>query len=107
MHFPKFPVGDEMTCPYKNCKNNNWHHHDLIYDQLIYNGPCTWYVNWICEVISDNHRINHGRAEYMEFEGTSDFGDNSEDMFQCTNGTNGPNDNAKKKFGHLEEGKQP
>ena len=38
--FPKFAVGDEMTCPCKKCKNIKWQSHDLIYDHLICNGPC-------------------------------------------------------------------
>ena len=43
--FPEFAVGDEMTCPCKNCRNIKWHREDLIYDHLICNGPSPLYLN--------------------------------------------------------------
>ncbi|XP_074363733.1 uncharacterized protein LOC141704386 [Apium graveolens] len=105
--FPKFSVGDEMLCPCKNCRNGKWHTQDLIYDHLICHGPCPLYANWICEVSSKDHRIDIERAENMGFEDSFTFGDNLDEMFHRTNDTTGPNDDAKKFYGHLEEGKQP
>ncbi|XP_074322756.1 uncharacterized protein LOC141659726 [Apium graveolens] len=105
--FPKFSVGDEMLCPCKNCRNGKWHTQDLIYDHLICHGPCPLYANWICEVSSKDHRIDIERAENMGFEDSFTFGDNLDEIFHRTNDTTGPNDDAKKFYGHLEEGKQP
>ncbi|XP_074325524.1 uncharacterized protein LOC141663604 [Apium graveolens] len=105
--FPKFSVGDEILCPCKNCRNGKWHTQDLIYDHLICHGPCPLYANWICEVSSKDHRIDIERAENMGFEDSFTFGDNLDEMFHRTNDTTGPNDDAKKFYGHLEEGKQP
>ena len=110
--FPKFSVGDEMTCPCKNCKNNKWHRQDLIYDHLIFNGPCPLYVKWICEVSHPKEdKINHGSsAEFMDCEDTINFGDNLDDMLHRANGANGcngANGDAKNFYRHLEEGKQP
>lgn len=60
-----------MTRPCKNSKNSKWHRQDLICDHLICNGPCPLYVNWIFEVPSRNHRIDHEHAESMNFEDTT------------------------------------
>ncbi|XP_074379270.1 uncharacterized protein LOC141720620 [Apium graveolens] len=105
--FPKFSVGDEMLCPCKNCRNGKWHTQDLIYDHLICHGPCPLYANWICEVLSKDHRIDIERAENMGFQDSFTFGDNLDEMFHRTNDTTRPNDDAKKFYGHLEEEKQP
>lgn len=43
----------------------------------------------------------------MDFEDTINFGDNLVEMLNRTNGTNRQNDDGKKTYGHLEEGKQP
>ncbi|XP_074337516.1 uncharacterized protein LOC141674713 [Apium graveolens] len=105
--FSKFSVGDEMLCPCKNCRNGKWHTQDLIYDHLICHSTFPLYANWICEVSSKDHRIDIERAENMGFEDSFTFGDNLDEMFHRTNDTTGPNDDVKKFYGHLEEGKQP
>ncbi|XP_074323738.1 uncharacterized protein LOC141660649 [Apium graveolens] len=100
-------ISDEMLCPCKNCRNGKWHTQDLIYDHLICHGPCPLYANWICEVSSKDHRIDIERAENMGFEDSFTFGNNLDEMFHRTNDNTGPNDDAKKFYGHLVEGKQP
>ena len=35
--FSRFSIGDEITCPCKNCKNYKWRRQDTIYDHLVYN----------------------------------------------------------------------
>lgn len=103
--FPRFYVGEEKTCPCKNCKNNKWHCQDLIYDHLICNGPCPLYENWICKVSSGNHRTSNERAENTDFEDNLNFGVNLDEMFNYSTSSSGPNDDAKKFYSHLEEGK--
>ncbi|XP_063936886.1 uncharacterized protein LOC108207459 isoform X1 [Daucus carota subsp. sativus] len=103
--FPKFAVGDEMTCPCKKCKNIKWQSHDLIYDHLICNGPCPLYLNWILEVSTGKRRQNiEEGTEYMDDPYITDFGDNLDEMLRRTNE---PNVDAKNFYRHLEEGKQP
>ncbi|KAK1392428.1 hypothetical protein POM88_011484 [Heracleum sosnowskyi] len=71
----RFAVGDEITCPCKKCKIDNWYRQDIIYDHLVYNGPSPLYVEWMCEV----SRL--GSEEDMNCEGGIGFGDTVGDMF--------------------------
>ena len=102
--FPLFALGDEMKCPCKNCDNHNWHRQDVVYNHLICKGPSPLHIQFICEISAASER------------GAS-FGDNLQDMFNCTgkgfdneedgNVNSGPNDEVKKFYRHVEEGKQP
>ncbi|XP_074355859.1 uncharacterized protein LOC141695518 [Apium graveolens] len=103
--FPKMAVGDEMTCPCKNCKNIKWHCQDVVYDHLICSGPDPLYANWIVEI----SRV--GIPNYISTEDSGcnlgndiNFGDNLEEMLHHANG---PNADARKFYSHLEEGKLP
>lgn len=100
--FPKFAVGDEITCPCKICKNGKWRRADLIYDHLICNGPSPLYVNWIYEVSLESYKNSH--EDRMDYETFINFGDNLEEMLHHTNGPNGDVKNVNR---HVEEGKLP
>ena len=104
--FSIFAVGDEITCPCKNCKKRKWHRQDIIYDHLICSGPSPLYAKWICEVLRGTS------DEDMDYEGGTDFGDNLDEMLHriqnCEDGySDEANANAKKLYRHVEEGKQP
>ena len=110
--FSKFAVGDEMTCPCKNCKNSKWRHPDIIYDHLICNGPSPLYVKWICEV----SHPNFGRSDEDIDCDAGDFGDNLGEMLHRTRGnmqncedenSDAPNADAKRFYRLVEDGKQP
>ncbi|XP_074342254.1 uncharacterized protein LOC141679736 [Apium graveolens] len=99
--FPKLAVGDEMTCPCRNCKNSKWQRREFIYDHLICSGPYPLYVNWIVEVSQILSPNNGSDDEDMDWENNLHFGDNLDEMLDRTNG---PTVDSKRFY---EEGKQP
>ena len=105
--FSRFAVGDEITCPCRNCNNQRWRREDVIYDHLIYNGPSPLYVKWICEV--SNQCL--GSDENMESDGGIDLGDNIADMLHRTHNYEDksklPNEEAQRFYRLVEDGKQP
>ncbi|KAK1367598.1 hypothetical protein POM88_033690 [Heracleum sosnowskyi] len=102
--FPELAVGDEMTCPYKNCKNIKWHRKDLVYDHLICSGPSPLYATWIVEKAQVPVPNYESSDDDMDLEDNINFGDNLDEMLHRTSG---PNADAKKFYSHLEEGKLP
>ncbi|XP_074337284.1 uncharacterized protein LOC141674479 [Apium graveolens] len=105
--FSRYSVGDEITCPCKNCDNHKWHREDVIFDHFIYSGPSPLLVNWICE-ISNTENIN------MEFDEAVYFGDNLGEMLHRTHncqdkgrGSGKPNETARNFYRLIEDGKQP
>ena len=99
--FPKFSVGDEITCPCKNCNNRKWYRADVIYNHLICSGPSTLYANWVYEV---SLRSDRDSEDLIDCETNINFGDTLDEMLHRTNG---PNDDVKNVFRHVQEGKQP
>ena len=109
--FSRFSIGDEITCPCKNCKNYKWRRQDTIYDHLVYNGPCPMYAKWMFEI----SRQHLGMNEDMDDTGTN-VGDNLDELFHRTVGnmqnledkqSDGPSVHAEKLYRRFEEGKQP
>lgn len=79
--FSRFRVGDEITCPCKNCTNRKWRRQDVIYDHLIYNGPSPLHMKWIFDVSRSDVGMDD---EHMDWEGGIDFGDNLREMLHLT-----------------------
>ena len=81
--FSRFAVGDEITCPSNKCHNRKCHCQEVVYNHLIWNGPSKLYMKWICEVYClDPERSDND----MDCEAGINFGDNLDEMLQCTCG---------------------
>ena len=73
----------------------------MVRDHLVRNGPCVLFVEWIYDVtlLKDNNIIDSELGPGFE--------DNMDEMLDVMYGSVGPNEDARKFYQLVEEGKQP
>ncbi|KAL6577016.1 hypothetical protein OROMI_011292 [Orobanche minor] len=97
----KYSDGNEIKCPCRKCENRFWRSPKIVHDHLICSGPCLTFVEWIYDVTSIKD------SNIIDSEQDMGFHDNLDEMFDVIKSNAGPNEDAKKFYRHVNDGKQP
>ncbi|XP_074373596.1 uncharacterized protein LOC141713936 [Apium graveolens] len=97
-----FGRGDEIKFPCRKCENRLWWGGSDAESHLIWSGPSPPFIQSIYDV-----SLLVDKTDNVEFEHNTRFGDNLDDMLDVTYSDVGPNDDARKFYRLVDEGKQP
>ncbi|XP_074363625.1 uncharacterized protein LOC141718447 [Apium graveolens] len=97
-----FGRGEKIKCPCRKCENRLWWGGSDVERHLIWSGPSPLFIQSIYDV-----SLLADKTDNVEFEHNTRFGDNLDDMLDVIYSDVGPNDDARKFYRLVDEGKQP
>ncbi|XP_074374170.1 uncharacterized protein LOC141714555 [Apium graveolens] len=97
-----FGRGDEIKCPCRMCENWLWWGGSDVESHLIWSGPFSPFIQSIYDV-----SLLADKTDNVKLEHNTRFPYNLDDMLDVTYSDVGPNDDARKYYRLVDEGKQP